>query len=139
MTKKEYLMRAHRIDGLINGDLSELNRLKSLVMSLASFNTKDAVMHSRDSSAPFTLIIEKIVDLEKKINSEVNAYIDIKKDIRRAADSLSDDAERALIIYRYLGFLSFEEIAEQMNYSVRQIFRIHGKALEHIDIPECSE
>lgn len=49
--------------------------------------------------------------------------------ITRAIMSVHDDRLQTLLMLRYINGLSWESIAEEMAYSVRQIYNLHGVAL----------
>lgn len=137
MTSKEYLQQAYRLDELIESDKKERDALRELSTSLASQDTsRDVVMHSGSSAASFTKIVDKIADLEAKINEEIEQYIALKADIRSVIDAVSDKDEKLCLRYRYIEFLNWEQIAEKMNYSLSQTTRIHGRALQSVIIPK---
>lgn len=54
-------------------------------------------------------------------------------------EEMESQDEKTVLIMHYLQRLSFEKIAEKMGYSLRQIYRIHGMALEHFNFPEEEE
>lgn len=137
MTEKEYLRSAYRLNELIKSDQRELDALRELSTSLQSQDTsKDRVARSRDGSASFTKTVDKIADLEAEINRDIDRYVDLKKEIRRVIDDVSDMDKKMCLRYRYIEFMTWEEIAEKMNYSVMQVTRIHGRALKCVKIPE---
>ena len=41
-----------------------------------------------------------------------------------------------MLRYRYIQGLDWDYIAVELNYSRRQVIRIHGEALEHLRPPE---
>ena len=49
-----------------------------------------------------------------------------------AIERVNDCTLRKLLIKRYLQFKTWEQIAVEMNYSWRQIVRLHGKALQKV-------
>ena len=77
-------------------------------------------------------IIAKIVDLEKEIDADVDRLVAIRDGIKAVIESVEDDRERLLLQYRYLEGRTFEWIAAEMNYSWRQIHRLHSQALTNL-------
>lgn len=57
----------------------------------------------------------------------VNLYTEIYKQI----ELLDDEKERTVLTYRYLNARTWEWIAERLDCSVRQIYRLHGIALRN--------
>jgi DNA-directed RNA polymerase specialized sigma subunit len=77
-------------------------------------------------------ILAKIVDLEKEIDADVDRLISIRDNIKAIIEAVEDDRERLLLQYRYLDGKTFEKIAVEMNYSWRQIHRLHSRALTNL-------
>ena len=46
-----------------------------------------------------------------------------------------DLQERVILYGRYVNFYSWEKIAQDMGYSERHVLRLHGSALEKVQIP----
>ena len=61
---------------------------------------------------------------------QVKAY----KDISWRIQQLENEDERDVLFYRYIKGMNWWEIAESMQFSERQVFRIHGKALANLKI-----
>jgi len=80
-------------------------------------------------------IIAKIVDLEKEIDADVDRLIEVRDSIKSIIEAIEDDRERLLLQYRYLDGKTFEWIAAEMNYSWRQIHRLHSQALTNLRNP----
>ena len=53
------------------------------------------------------------------------------KRINDAIDAMWNENERTVLILRYKHSMTFEQIAEEMDYSWRHTLRIHGSALQH--------
>ena len=47
---------------------------------------------------------------------------------------MGDEVEKDLLTYRYLKKMSWEKIAVEMDYCIRKVYYLHGKALEHFKI-----
>ena len=136
MTAKEYLYQAYRLDDLINSYRRELASLKELSLSVGSQDTsKDSVSVSKDNSARFTRIVDSIVDLETKINNEIENYVSVKNEIHSVIEAVENNDEKLCLRYRYIEFMSWDDIADKMHYELRNVFRLHGKALKNIKIP----
>ena len=71
-------------------------------------------------------IAQKEEELQRKQNMMINVI-----------DKISDANCRRVLIARYIDCISWEEIAINMNYEVRQVYRIHQRALleaqKHLD------
>lgn len=54
-------------------------------------------------------------------------YTDIYKNI----EEMENEMEKRLLKMKYLYGYTWEEVSEEMGYSVRQVYNIHNQALEH--------
>lgn len=63
-----------------------------------------------------------------------NRKMDILERIDGAITDLSDENERDVLKLRYKYGLTFEQVAEKMDYCPRHVLRIHGAALNHIKL-----
>lgn len=79
-------------------------------------------------------LVAKMVDLENQINEEIEEFIDTKIEIREMIKSLKSGNQQLVLQLRYIEFLSWEEIAEKMAYSLVQVKRIHNKAIRRLNI-----
>ena len=140
MKAKDYLRQAFCLDRRIASDINEMKELRELAESVSSPQLEERVQTSRSTSAPFVRSIEKIIDLEAKIADEVDRLVDMKADIRELIDKVDDHDQRMLLRYRYIHFYTWEEISAEMNYGLRWVYIIHGRALESVNniLKECS-
>lgn len=137
MTPKQYLRQAYRLNELINSHIREVKQLKLLSTSVPSTDfSKERVQGGKLPGDRISNIIAKIVDLEKQINDEIDRFVDLKKEIHDAVDNVKNVNEQLVLRYRYIEFLTWEQISERMNYSIMQVHRIHSNALRNFIIPK---
>ena len=132
MTTKEYLNQISRINRMINNKIAEIQQLRELARSISSINSEDRVQ----STPNFDKIgskIAKIDELEKKLDETVDKYVDLKNRIVEQIESMEDENTYNILFSRYIEKKSFELIAIEMDYSWRQIIRLHGKALRKFE------
>ncbi len=129
MTAKEYLMQVRYLDKLINAKISELDKLEKQITSLHSVTLGDKVKFSAGWNS-IQRTVDKIIDMRTEINDEIDRLVDLKAVIRKQLNSLNDNRFISVMIEYYINSRTFEQIAEDMNYSNRQVIRIHGKALK---------
>ena len=128
MTTKQYLNQIDRINRMINNKLAEVYQLKTMVCSISVSVNEDKVQSSSDKDK-LGSAVAKIVDLENEINKAIDIYVDKKERIVSQIDSVKDIMEYQVLFSRYIEHKTLEQIAEDNDYSVRQILRIHGNAL----------
>ena len=78
--------------------------------------------------------VEKLGALEKKIDSKIDEWYEVRLDVEKAIHTVESDKFRLLLRYRYINGWTFEQIAVQMNYAYRNVTRLHGKAINLIKI-----
>ena len=127
MTAREYLEQIPKLDRLINSKLTELSRLKLNAASFCSVPLSDKVCSGGVNNSMST--IEKIIDLEKIIEKEIDELIDLKSEIHRKIKCVYNFNLTTVLVDKYINGFTFEQIAERMNVSQRTVLRWHGIAL----------
>lgn len=67
------------------------------------------------------------------IDNRVNELFDIKREIQQIIAKVDDAKLRALLLGRYINFMTFEQIAVNMSYDWRWIMRLHNQALNAVN------
>jgi len=132
MNAKEYLNQAYKLNNRINSKLEQLEVLKSLSMKVTSCFSDVKVIHESNEKSQMEKNLVKIIDLSVEINDEINELIRLKSEIAETIREVDDVNCELLLVKRYISGKSWEEIAEEMQYSISGIFRIHGEALKKI-------
>ena len=135
MTAKEYLSQAFHIDQRISSKLSQVMRLREAATSCMA-TLSDMPRPDSPSRQQMTDTICKIVDLEREINEDIDRLVDLKAEARRTINAVSDPDQQLILELRYLCYKPWLEIAEAMGYSEAGIYKLHGKALRKIHVPE---
>lgn len=135
MTKKEYLSKAYRLDQRINSKLAQVTALNDLATKCTS-TLSDMPSNPNRGISTMADAVEKIVDLQVEINRDIDALVDLKRDIVRAIKAVENTEYQTILELRYLCFKTWEQIAVDMGYNVRHVYRIHDEAVERIPIFE---
>ena len=132
MQAKEYLGQVSRINRMINNKVSEITQLKEIAINISTIDTKERVQTSADFDK-IGKMFAKIDEEEDKLNRLIFEYIELKNKIISQIEGISDETFYCVLFSRYVENKTFEKIAIDMQYSFRQITRIHGKALLAFD------
>lgn len=94
---------------------------------------KDQVLSSSQNSQEIRLI--RLLDLEKQISREIDAYLSKRALIIQQISQLDDIRFVTILTYRYVpdekgGVKTLVQIAGIMGYRSQSVRRLHGKALE---------
>ena len=131
MTAKAFLSQAYQIDLQINSKLEQVQSLRVLAAKATA-----TLSHSPMSASPNTHRMEdtivKLVDLESEINADIGRLIEIKRTIMETIQRIEATEHKTLLGLRYICGKTWEEIAAEMFYSVRNMHIIHGAALREV-------
>lgn len=128
ITTKSYLQQITRLEKMIQNKLSEIYRLKTMACSVTILSEKDKVQTSFDKDR-LGSTVAKIVDLEGDTDKLVNEFTDKRNHIIQQIDSMSNTDYYNILSLRYVNGNTFEEISKLTTWSIRQVFKLHGKAL----------
>ena len=131
MTTKEWLSRATNIDKEIGRLLRERRAAWERAVSVTSRLNATCVTGTKDPHK-----YDALVAYENLIDAKVDELYAIKQEIMAAIDNVQDSTLRALLTEKYINGKKWEQIAVDLNYSWRQIIRLHGRALQEITIPK---
>lgn len=129
LNAKEYLNRVRFADISIDTKSDELYHLKLKSLQVSPQSQGERVQSS-GSGGDFTKIIDKIFLLQDKINEEVDQLVELKDQARTLIHRLTDERYKTVLTEYYLNHKTWEQVADCMNYDLRWVYRIHGKALK---------
>ncbi len=127
-TPKEYLRQLRTAEIKIEQKEEELERLKSSLESISTGTDSERVQTTPKDR--LSEEITRIVDLEKEIKSDIKELLILKNKIINEIQSMDNPVYINILYKRYVQYKSLEEIAVEMNYSYRQVLRLHGLALQ---------
>ena len=82
------------------------------------------------NDAAFTIAVEKTIELNDEINSDIDKLTDLKTKIVCEIEQLSEAKYIDVLYKRYVQFKRFYEISDEMSYSLGHAKKIHRKALK---------
>ena len=132
MKAKDYLSQAFRLDQRISSKLEQVACLRNLGMK-ATASTRARCVGEIQQHSPMENAIVKMVDLEEEINADIDRLVKLKREIMGVINSVEQPEYHLLLELRYLSYKTWEDIAERMNYSYRQVHRLHAQALNSLE------
>lgn len=126
MTAKQYLQEIRKTNKKILAILNDLSELRCQRDGLKSVEISEKVQSSKiymDRNAVFLEREEKLISECKKIEEE---WWHCRKMICR----IKDQDEQDILRYYYLKCKKWNEVAEKIHISERNVYTIHGRALE---------
>lgn len=137
MNAKEYLSQAMYIDQRIDSKLEQIMKLRESA-SKATATLSDMPRPDSPNVQSMEETIVKIVDLEREINRDIDALVDLKAESRKVISKLDNPEQQLILEMRYLCYKSWAEIAEDLSFSESNVYKIHGEALKRIVLPETA-
>lgn len=153
MTAKEYLNQAYKIERRININRAKIEKLRSQLEYGGAVHSGGGNGLSAEKIPELT---ERVLEYEKRQKELTEILIRKRLEIENAIEAVCDPVQREVLERRYLLHEQWEShaerrtdgltgrrykvivngIAENMNYSPQAIYKIHGKALQNIIVPE---
>ena len=128
--KVERLKRYRMLDAKIANLTEELQVWQARATKItASFSSEPKASGSGDK---LQKCVDKICEIQSEITQEMVSLKERKKEIEEAIKMLKEKSEEDILWYRYIKGMTFEEIAVQMNYSWRQVYRKHRISVEKL-------
>lgn len=131
MTAKDYLGQAYRLDQRINSKIDQITSLNDLATKCTS-TISDMPKNPSPSTSPMADIVCKIIDLQAEINTDIDHLVELKRDIVRTIKAVDNSEYQTLLELRYLCFKTWEQIAVDMGYRVRNVHTLHNEALKKV-------
>ena len=127
MNVKEYLEQAKYLDMRINSKVEQLSTLNDLATK-CTVTLSDMPRNPNKGISNMEDTIVKIIDLQEEINRDIDQLVDLKREIMVVIKKISNVEYQTILENRYLSFMSWEQIAVEMKYSIQQIYRLRDRA-----------
>lgn len=125
---KDYFDQIRKTDRLIQRLTDTVNTLRSSLTS-QSYELKPDKVQTSGPKDTLGGTIVKIMSLEDNINTRIDELVQQKADAMRRIQNVPDQDQQNILIARYVNREKWEKIAVELNFSIAQIYRIHGAAL----------
>ena len=90
--------------------------------------------HSSAGDAAYTRCVERMDRERQKLCDAVRRCCETQAEVCSVIEAVPDGALRRLLYLRYISGYTWERIAVEMNYGFRHVCRLHGAALDLIEI-----
>lgn len=138
MNAKDYLLQARYLDERITSKTQQIASLNDLATRCTStFSDMPRNPNRGDSKIEDCVI--KIIELEESIKNDIEKLVDLKSEIMAVIKAVPNVEYQTLLEKHYLCFITWEQIAVDMNYSMQHIHRMHSNALKEIVVPNKDE
>lgn len=128
MTAKTYLNQIRKADIKISDGLEELEQLKALATKVTAAMDGEVVSSSKNPDK-MTAVVHKIIQLQEKINRDVDKYVDIKGEAMDLLSQVENPIHYKILHSRYVLYRTWEQIADEIGYTYQWTCQLHGVAL----------
>ena len=133
MTAKEFLRRARNIDRRIDEATERVERLRA---RLEAGRMSRLTGMPRGGGEDWTETADRLIELERVVNARVRDMCRVKRLAIEAIDRVEEARLREVLELYYIDGYSWTKVAETMQLDQRWVFRLHGKALQKVKVPE---
>lgn len=129
--KKEYLNSYRNVRKRIINLREQLESLREIERSAKSQQLSDMPKGGGSGQQDLSDLMVKIEELREKISDKIWEANKIRVNIEDTIASIQNADEQRVLRMRYIELKGWDEISIEMEYSRRQIFNIHGNALQN--------
>lgn len=133
VTAKEYLNQIRIADMKIEQKLKEYEDLKKRCSILNGMDYSSVRVQTSPDGQGFTRAIDKLVDLEREINADIDLFYADKHQKIGEIQSVGKPEYIDVLYRRYVEYKPLERIAADMGYSYNWCCSIHGRALKEFE------
>lgn len=133
--KIRYLSRYRQLNQRIDRLLEEQSRWREMALKITPVLSQTP--GGGESGSPIERPMDKVLEIDEEINREIDELQTVRQEIRAVLDQLEDENLKLLMEYRYIDGLTWEQIAEKMDYSRQWVTSLHGTALLKIELTCC--
>lgn len=125
---KDYFAQIRKTDRLIQRLTSTVATLRSSLTS-QSYELKPDKVQSSGAKNPLESAMIKIVDLEGQINARIDELVSMKQEAFDRIRNVPDLDQQNILIGRYIQLKNWDDVAAELNFSIKWTIELHGKAL----------
>ncbi len=133
MTAKEYLSQARYLDMRIKSKIQQIESLNDLATNCSAV-ISDMPRNPNCVGSRMADAVMKMIDLQDEIRNDMDTLVSLKQEITAVIKSIPNLEQQTLLEKRYLCIQSWEQIAVDMGFELRYLYKLHNKALNEIKI-----
>lgn len=133
MNVLEWLEQVKKMDELINAKIAEKQRLIEIATDISP-RVPDGIPPTNTGTVSQKMqnAVINLIDLERQIDKLIDEYIECKQNVVKVLEKLPS-VQYGVLHRHYIRGMTWEQVAEDMNYSTMQIWRIRKKSLKNLE------
>jgi DNA-directed RNA polymerase specialized sigma subunit len=128
---KLYLNQAFFLDKQINSLIKVKEENISLAQRCTANYNNDGGSNPTKTNTQENIYI-KIADQSKQIDQQIDKLVDIRNEIERLINTVTDTDGQSILRMRYLAYMPMTDIADIMGCDRRTIYRKYNKSIEEL-------
>ena len=136
MTVKEFLRRARSVDRRVDEATERAERIRA---RLEAGRMSSVTGMPRGGAKDWTETADRLIELEQLVNAKTRELVRWKLAAIDAIDQVEEARLREVLELYYIDGYTWEQVAQRMGYDKSWVFRLHGRALQRIEVPEEGE
>lgn len=133
MTAKEFLRRAREVDRRVDEATERVERIRA---KLEAGRMSSVTGMPRGGGADWTKTADRLIELERVVNQRTRELVRWKLAAIDAIRNVEEPRLAEVLELYYLDGLRWEDVAQRMGLDVRWVYRLHGRALLEVRVPE---
>lgn len=133
MTAKEFLRRARSVDRRVDEAQERVQRLRA---RLEAGRMSSVTGMPRGGGSDWTETADKLIELEQVVNQRTRELVRWKLAAIDAIRRVEEPREAEVLELYYIDGLTWEQVAQRMALDLRWVYRLHGRALTKVRVPE---
>ena len=133
MTAKEFLRRVRTADRRIDEATERVERIRA---KLEAGRMSSVTGMPRGGGKDWTVTADSLIELERGVNARIRDMCRLKRLAMEAIDQVEEARLREVLELYYIDGMTWEQVAERMGLDLRWVFRLHGRALMMVRVPE---
>ena len=136
MTAKEFLRRAREVDRRVDEAQERMERLRA---RLESGRQTTLYGMPRGGGADWTETADRLIELERVVNARTRELVQWKLAAIDAIRAVEEPRLSEVLELYYIDGLTWEQVAQRIGLDVRWVYRLHGRALLEVRVPEGAD
>ena len=133
MIAKEFLRRARDVDRRVDEAQERVDRLRA---RLEAGRMSSVTGMPRGGAKDWTETADRLIELERVVNARTRELVRWKLAAIDAIRAVEEPRLAEVLELYYIDGLTWEQVAQRMGLDVRWVYRLHGRALLEVRVPE---
>lgn len=133
MTAKEFLRRVRTADRRIDEATERVERIRA---ELEAGRMSSVTGMPRGGGADWTETADRLIELEQAVNVRTRELVRLKLAAIDAIRAVEEPRLAEVLELYYIDGFTWEQVAQRMALDLRWVYRLHGRALTRVRVPE---